>query len=138
MVPDLSKSPRETKVRQNQAQRSLDSQFLLAGRCFLSSHSPRWPWARLSVCHWRCAPGGILRDIWANPENFSLCHKADQKLFHFLLSDTSTFYIPMCKLISVWQFIPFTILSSFIAFAHSLHLWRLINSKQNCQLPLRA
>ena len=73
-----------------------------------------------------------LINIWlfccANPENFSLFHSADQKLFHFYFqtdrhTDRCTFCIPRCtgNIFYLWKIIPFTILCSFVTwFAHSL------------------
>ena len=92
-----------------------------------------WEWAFSRPGTWRRSPWSQLTYptvwlfCWANPENFSLFHAADQKLFHFYCqthrqTDRRTFCIPICtgEIFSIWKFIPFTTLRSFMRFAHSL------------------
>ena len=83
----------------------------------------RGPWSRLTY-------PTIRLFCWANPENFSLFHAADQKLFHFYhQTDRQTHrhtdahfasLYARARFFSIWKFIPFTTLREWVSFAHSL------------------
>ena len=71
--------------------------------------------------------------VWANPENFTLFHAANQKLFHFCFqTDRHTFCIPYLHGQDFFLYgnlyLSLHYFSLFASLSHPLHLWRMKKS----------